>query len=213
MNKQGQIFLLLTILAVTFLLTISTVLLNIQVSEYSQPSADSGKLFEAWDNTVSSTVQIMSVQVAYNTNNGIPTGATNDLGPHLANLEQYLNSKGLVASIEEVAGTEQYVSTSLITSSSASLNVTLDIYIATSSGAKLDGTVNLNVTYSAQITGNILVVSKIVNTNPYFLNSANVVPQTTGSVQNNGNGSYQLAGADTYDITTSDFVILQVQLP
>ena len=213
MNKQGQIFLLLTILAVTFLLTISTVLLNIQVSEYSQPSADSGKLFEAWDNTVTSAVQIMSVQISYNTNNIIGNSTALTLTPYFNDLVLYLNSKGLVASIAEVS--EQYtISPNGQTYAQAMLNTSLDIYIATSSGAKLQGNLTLSVSYNAVITGNNLIVYKMVNDNSFFLNNVNVVPQTLLTpVQNNGNGLYNLPGTDTYDITTSDFVTLQVQLP
>jgi len=218
MNKQGQIFLLLTILAVTFLLTISTVLLNIQVSEYSQPSADSGKLYEAWDNTVTSAVQIMSVQISYNTNNGATNSSTLTLSPHFDDLVLYLNSKGLVASIEEVS--EQYTISPLgQTYSQAMLNTSLDIYIATSSGAKLQGNVTLSVSYNAVIAGsnNLLIVYKLVNNNSYFLNNVGVASLNGNSIQNTGNGSYQLLAPittpDTLTITTSDFVILQVQLP
>ncbi|MCH8907960.1 MAG: hypothetical protein IH840_12800, partial [Candidatus Heimdallarchaeota archaeon] len=67
MNRRGQIFLLLTVLVLTFIIGISTILLEVKRAQYYDPSTDSDRLFEIWDNAVDAVQQIYSVQIAINT--------------------------------------------------------------------------------------------------------------------------------------------------
>ena len=69
-NRRGQIFLILTILVISFIVGISTILINVQRAEYFDPAPDSGESLEIWENTIVAIEQIYSVQIAINTQVG-----------------------------------------------------------------------------------------------------------------------------------------------
>ena len=50
MNRSAQVFLLLTILVMTFLIGITSVLFDIKKIDYIDPSPDADEFLESWDN-------------------------------------------------------------------------------------------------------------------------------------------------------------------
>lgn len=211
MNRRGQIFLLLTILSITFIFAVSTILLEIQRSQYLEPSPDIDETFETWDNTVYSIEQILSIQMAINTQAGAVDGNYSlEIGTELAKVENYALNRGFIASIDLV-NMSYYFAPVAGNNASASINGTVFIQLESSSGNSINQLVEFDIKYEAFIdTGtNILTVSKIVNGQQSFIASATI--SGPGIITNFQNGSWELEdGAGLFDIITLDGVMLQV---
>ena len=102
MRRRGQVFLIITVLVVTFLIGISTLLLDTQRAAYLETAPDSNTVLQAWDNTYDSIVQILRTQLSISSN-GPDLSVTTDLTTELLYLENYLLDRGLSAIIRNTS--------------------------------------------------------------------------------------------------------------
>ncbi|OLS25438.1 MAG: hypothetical protein HeimC2_18940 [Candidatus Heimdallarchaeota archaeon LC_2] len=214
MNRRGQVFLLLTILSITFITAISSVLLDLQRSQYLEPSADADKVFEVWDNTIFSIEQTISIQIAINTQ---PPSAGNrsfatEIQGQMDLLETYLNSRGFIASVNVMWANYTEPNAGLL--AQAKMNASISLQITSSSGTSINQKVNFIITYQAEAVGTdpwLLTITKTVNNQTTFLTDISYSVGAGGILDDiYFNGSYDLIGSDTYTITTSENVVLIV---
>lgn len=214
-SKRGQIFLILTIFAITFLVGITSILIDVQRSQYYDPAPDSNEVFEVLTNTNFAIEKIFRIQIAVNTQATAPSGTgTYDasITNQLSNLVNFLQSRGFAASINLVGNTI-YTQPTIGLSTVVVLTGTISIFIESTSGIIIEQTVSLVISYEAVITGTTLSVSTTQNGLTSYLRDAIVTPQTTGLSVSQGNGAFSLTGADNYNVLTNDNVILVVNLP
>lgn len=210
MRRRGQIFLLLTILSITFIFAVSTILLDIQRAQYLEPSPDIDETFEAWDNTVYSIEQILDIQIAINTQAG---STSRDYGPEirpeLDSLENYLLSRGLIASIN-LDGVAQYTqpATGGI-AAIASITATVSVQIESSSGNSIKQTLGFAIQYAANVDDgtDTLYLTKTVNGITSYIRGAFF---NVGGITDNGNGVYDLPAPAAIIITTPNNLELDV---
>ena len=210
MNRRGQIFLLLTILSITFIFAVSTILLDIQRAQYLEPSPDLDETFEAWDITVQSIEQILNVQLAINTQAGSASG---DYSPQINNelvmLENYLLSRGLIASVDLV-GTADYVQPAVGGQVAiASLSSSVSLQIESSSGNSIKQILNFTIQYNATVDDTIdtLYLSKTVNGLTTYIRGATF---NVGGTTDNGNGAYDLPAPAAIIVTTPNNIVLDI---
>ena len=214
MNRRGQVFLLLTILSITFITAISSVLLDLQRSQYIEPSADADKIFEVWDNAVFSIEQTISIQIAVNTQTGAVTGDfATEIQTRLDSLEGYLNSRGFIASVNTI-GQVNYTAPIAGLLAQANMTALISLQITSSSGTSINQIVNFDISYQAEAIGTgpwVLTLTKTVNDQTIFLTDITYSVLGGGNIDDiYYNGSYDLIGSDTYTITTSENVELVI---
>lgn len=217
MNRRGQIFLLLTILSITFITAISSILLDIQRSQYLEPSADADKIYDVWGNTLYSIEQTIGIQIALNSQ--IPTGNgsfASEIQTHMDLLETYLNSRGFIASVNVISA---IYNASSINGLYAEANMTtlISLQITSSSGASINQILTLDISYHAVavevVAGTqwLMTLAKTVNNQTTYLTDISYSVLGGGDLDDNYNGSYYLNGSDEYSITTSENVLLIIQ--
>ena len=211
MNRSAQVFLLLTILVMTFLIGITSVLFDIKKIDYIDPSPDADEFLESWDNTIDAIEQILSIQIAINSQTGVANGTNNsgEIQTELDSLTQYLNSKGLSASLQvDGAIPSLYIIDLQAVSHELSISSNIFVHLSSISGTTIDQVVNMRVSYTATATPLNLVVQKTVNTATQFLRECDV-QVSAGTIVDNGNGSYTASTSPVdFTITTPDQVLL-----
>lgn len=209
MNRRGQIFLLLTVLVLTFIIGISTILIEVKRAQYYDPSTDSDRLFEIWDNAVDAVQQIYSVQIAINTQGPGVGGVYNaEIDAELVRLETYLNTRGFAASITRTIDAD-YKEDAASDPVEARMDSSVLIIISSSTGITIEQVLTINIVYTAFQNNNIVTITKSVNGVTIYLQGSTVTPTSGGTiVQDFGNGSFELSGAGTYDCLTPDQVLL-----
>lgn len=207
MRRRGQIFLILTILVISFMIGITSVLLDIRTADYLDPAPDSDVSLNAWETTTSAIDQIMEIQLSQNSNAQSPNNTNIDLSTPLANLEAYLSQRGLVASI--TGSNVQYRRyTPVSTNTTEELVGSFSIYIKSSSleiNQKIEKQLQYNA-YSDQPSE--LYVSKILDGQVNWISGSSF--NTT--VTDNENGSYSGTSGDYVEITTPSEIFLIVQI-
>ncbi|MHA2171420.1 MAG: hypothetical protein ACXAB7_16150 [Candidatus Kariarchaeaceae archaeon] len=213
MNRSAQVFLLLTILVMTFLIGITSVLFDIKKVDYIDPSPDADEFLESWDNTIEAIEQILSIQIAINSQTGVASGTDNsgEIQTEMDNLALYLNSKGLSASIQvDGAIPSLYIIDLQAASHELSLSSSIFVHLSSISGTTIDQVVNIRVSYIATATPNNLVVQKTVNSEIKFLSECNVIV-SAGTITDNGNGWYSATVSPVdFTIATPDLVLLAI---
>ncbi|MCE7737631.1 MAG: hypothetical protein GPJ54_22260 [Candidatus Heimdallarchaeota archaeon] len=215
MNRRGQIFLLLTILSITFIFAVSTILLDIQRAQYLEPAPDVDETFEAWDNTVDSIEQILNVQIAINTQAGALLGNyAPQINNELVGVENYLLGRGLIASIDLDGPATYTPPTTTLQDATASILALFSIQIQSSSGNSIIQSLDFAIQYDVNLVGTTLTLSKTVNGITTYLSGATV--DTVGTIDN-ANGAYTLPGglpsATPIVVTTPNNVRLIVETP
>ncbi len=214
MRRKGQVFLLLTLLVLTFMISISSILFDIKKAEYMEPSPDIDESLEAWKNSVETIEQIFSIFISLNSKAGTPDDNYNtEVSTELVKLEDYLNSRGFAATILLV-GNAVYTAPVNGSTSFTSLSGIVSIFINSISGTEISQVLKLNVTYSAVVTSTTLVLTKSVNTNINYLSGCTINPASWTDM---GNGAYTvpapLAPGTPFTIRTPNAVELQVTTP
>ncbi|MHA2402928.1 MAG: hypothetical protein ACXADH_08075 [Candidatus Kariarchaeaceae archaeon] len=213
MNRSAQVFLLLTILVMTFLIGITSVLFDIKKVDYIDPSPDADEFLESWDNTIEAIEQILSIQIAINSQTAVASGTDNsgEIQTEMDSLALYLNSKGLSASIQvDGAIPSLYIIDLQVASHELSLSSSIFVHLSSISGTTIDQVVNMRVSYIATATPNNLVLQKTVNSEIKFLSECNVIV-SGGTITDNGNGWYSATASPVdFTITTPDQVLLTI---
>ena len=212
MNRRGQIFLIMTILVITFLIGISSVLLEVSRSDYVQPVSDSDVVLQAWDNTYESINQILLVRLSINSQGPTGNQLNIDLRSELGKLETYLNKRGLSAIIQS-----QNIDYTIIGDQTTDTTVTITgsftVHLA-SSGVEIDQTFDLSISYNAVISGSNIIVSSTLNSDINFISGSSITSTNIAfTYLDNLNGNYpatNLAGGDTIIILTPNQIDLQL---
>ncbi|MHA2250250.1 MAG: hypothetical protein ACXAD7_07805 [Candidatus Kariarchaeaceae archaeon] len=210
MRRKAQIFLIMTILTVSFLIAISTVLFDLKKAEFVEPSPDSDEVFEVWENTVLAIKQILVIEIAVNTQADAIDGTYDaDLTPQFQILEDYLVSRGFAASIT-INGNSQYTAPALggqlVT---VQLDVDVNLYLSSISGITIEQILSFSIAFTANVdVTNILTVYESTNGKLTYQGGCSL---TGGASTDFGNGSYDLTSAGTpYVVETPDNIKLEV---
>ncbi len=222
MNRKGQVFLLLTLLVLTFMISISAILFDIKKAEYMEPSPDFDETMEVWENSVEAIEQIFSILIAINSKDNVtyPDGNyNNEVSTELAKLEYYLNSRGFAATILLLGNASYIAPTSGLQTSFVSLSGNISIYLSSISGTEIRQVINLTVIYNAVVTASTLLITKsVVGPPPRNATKTNYLSSCTFNVTGltdlaNGAYTHTILPDTPFIIRTPNTVELQVTTP
>lgn len=209
--RRAQIFLILTILVVTFLVGITSVLIDVQRANYVNPAADNSEVLYAWNNAISSTQQILKIEISQQSKVASadvgPTDVTSNIQTPINDLVNYLNERGLTAII--IIRSANFLISGFNTQSEliqidASFNFTI-----MSGSTSIIQTVHMIVQYHAIVTASTLTIFNKINNETTYLPGCTI---TGGTVIDLNNGSYQhsLVSGTSLQIITPSNVTLEV---
>lgn len=201
LKRKAQIFLLLTILAISFITGITTILLETQRARYDDPNPASQLFTQTWKNTVESVQDILELGMVQHSQF---LDTTYDLNTTIASsfhaLQAYLVTKGYSASIQTLS---QYILTNTTTTGQTFTlsNYQVKIHLATTT-TELDQTILFTIIYDAVVnaTGNTVTITKTVNGQTQYLSGASF---TITGVTDLGNGVYSYTTAGATNATTT----------
>ncbi|MDH5645221.1 MAG: hypothetical protein OEZ01_04395, partial [Candidatus Heimdallarchaeota archaeon] len=156
MIRRGQIFLILTILSISFLVAITGVLLEIRRAEYLDPVPESDRLYYAWENSIDSIELMFDLIISENSQLNVATDITGlyngRLNGYLTNLKNYLEERAISTQINLIGNVEYYNQSS----SPQNHNVTMfaELFLSLSTpNFKLEQTLLLRVSYFVNFVG------------------------------------------------------------
>lgn len=220
MKRRGQIFLIMTILVITFMVGISTVLLQVQRSNYTDTVPDSENVLIAWENAYSSIEQILEIELSICTTSGALAGVR-DISLPLGNLENYLTNIGLSAIITVDPTSPVTYSNVGATTLVNTAGITGRFYIHLQSGnVQIDQSMVIDLSYSAQsVPDGILtkvIITKTVNSEKMFIikSTLSAISSTFTDLQN---GAYisvvQIPASEAIAIQTPLNIALDIVAP
>ncbi len=197
-RKKGQVFLLMAILILLYLILLSTTVFKVSQSPYIEPSANEEAIMRYVDNSVSAVHELVDVALHQYTYVGLTVAECKEnfeIG--LNDIETFLKRQSLIARVDLVENTF------LIRNSSTSAN---PIYLELNADIELkienpsviyESLLSLKVIYEMQYSSitddtNYLYAFKSINSERKSVGtcSVEVTPDTT--VINLGDGRYQL---------------------
>lgn len=209
--RRAQIFLILTILVVTFLVGITSVLIDVQRANYVNPAADNSEVLYAWNNAISSTKQILNIEISQQSKIATADVGPTDISPNIQtpinDLVNYLNERGLTAII--IIGSANFLISGYNTQSELiQIDATFSFTIGSGS-TNIIQTVHMVIQYHAIVTSSRLTIFNRINNETNYLPGCTI---TGGTVIDLNNGSYQhsLASGTALQILTPSNVTLQV---
>ena len=184
-KRKGQVFLILTILVISFIIGISTVLLQIKQSDFIDPAPDANTSFRAWEITVESLHQITDVFLSqYSKNFLAPIQGFNN---PFQNLRDYLTNRGVANTIYNTTNLNLSNDNTTITNGEIiTASISFNVYLATAS-TTINQTVSIIISYTidASTVGVISVYKTVDGTISYLADC-----QFSIIVVDLGNGSY-----------------------
>ncbi len=217
MRRKGQIFLIITVLAITFLIGISTLLLDSQRATYVDSAPDTFTSLQAWDLTYDGLLQILEIQLTIDSNQLALSNLGIDLSAEIAKLENYLLSRGLAVTISTTAAIDFTKTGDLTRDSTVEIAGSFYIHLA-SSNFEVDEYITLRLTYQAvsDLTNTNTIVTRTLNTNSEYISDASLSSTTTPAAvfSNIQNGRYDhtLLDGDDILVVTNEGTLIRVQL-
>ena len=215
MRRKGQIFLIITVLAITFLIGISTLLLDSQRAIYIDSAPDTYTSLQAWDLTYDGLVQILEIQLTIDSNLLPLTNLNINLTSQISKLENYLLSRGLSITISPTSNIDFTKTGDLTRNSSVQIIGSFYIHLA-SSNFEVDEDITLQLSYRAVSDLTSTVVTRTLNTNSEYIGDATLSSTTTpaAAFSNIQNGRYDhtLILNDDILIVTNEGVLIRIQL-
>ncbi|RMG20863.1 MAG: hypothetical protein D6732_28295 [Methanobacteriota archaeon] len=208
MKRKSQIFLLLTLLMLTFFVSITGILLDIQKARYTDPSSGVDVFLQTWDNSVENIKDLTHIALARYTQSTNTSNIDVEMQSELNELSNYLLSRGYTSSF--LISTFNLVVAGAPSSYSISLLVQMEISDAKQT---LQQSLSIDLTVSAVLVGSEISVFKILNgeTIPISDATVTVIPPGTSTVTNLRNGNYLVSNpADNFDVITEEGIALQV---
>ncbi|MCY3411663.1 MAG: hypothetical protein INQ03_08540 [Candidatus Heimdallarchaeota archaeon] len=213
MNKRAQIFLILTILVVTFLMSISTVLLELQKANYSEVVPDADNVLIAWDNVITGLEQIFDIEIAIRSQAGSASAAdiyndvASNFGPAIDDLETYFIGQGLSAIITPTSTVDYTNNGQDSTDLTLSIIGTFQIHLQ-SGNVEIDQILEMNVEYHGVSTATTLVLTKTVNDLTTYLVGAT---SSVGNFQDYLNGYYTFTDpGGLYQVTLENQILMRM---
>ncbi len=208
MKKRSQIFLLLTLLMLTFFVSITGILLDIQKARYTDPSSGVDVFLQTWQNSVETIEDLSHIALARYTQGTNASNIDVEMQAELGELSNYLLTRGYTSS---------FLLTSfnlVVAGAPSSYVVSLIVQMVLSDTKQtLQQTLSIDLTVSAVLVGTEITVFKLLNgeTIPIADATVTVVPPGTSTVTNLRNGNYQVSNpADNFDIVTQEGITLRV---
>ena len=202
MRRKGQIFLIITILVITFMIGITAILFDVRRSDYFDPAPDSDVTLQAWETTIQALKQMIDVQPSINSIAGDPNATVVDFSSPISNIELYLNERGFSAVIEPLTIPILFtISGDNTISTNVGILATFDIFLASSS-TEINQQIEIAVTYFADysIANSEVYIKKQINQNnvEYIIESIS----SNSNVNDNFDGSYDTTGVSTPSFVT-----------
>lgn len=197
-RKKGQVFLLMAILILLYLILLSTTIFKVSQSPYIEPSANEEAILRYMDNSVSAVHELVDVALHQYTYVGMTIAECKEnfeLG--LNDIETFLKRQSLIAKVELVENTFSIINSSTsVNPVYLELNADIEVKIENPS-IIYESLLSLNITYEMQYSSiasdtNYLYAFKSINGERKSVGtcSIEVTPDTT--VINLGDGRYQL---------------------
>ncbi|MHA2503261.1 MAG: hypothetical protein ACXAE3_10355 [Candidatus Kariarchaeaceae archaeon] len=194
MKRKGQIFLILTILVVSFMIGITTVLLDVQKADFLEPAPDSEIILESWDLTIKSITEIMDLQLVAD-----PTAGAKDISQPISNLGDYLTTRGIANSITIPTGaTVVIVGGGAAQSISVSISASFSVLLSSAS-TSISQTITIDINYTMDVQSPLTILQTVNGIQNYVAGASFNV----GSVVDLGNGSYTHTEIPTVLITAT----------
>ncbi len=189
--RRGQIFLILTIMVITFLVGITGILLDSQKAAYLNPVPDSEIINQAWDNTYDSIKQILIIQLSKNSNGPSVNQNNIDLSTQLGNLENYLVERGISTTILTTQQINYTIVGDLTSSSTVSIEGGFSVHMQ-SGDIEINHDFVLHISYTATSSASDVIVYRTINNEKYFINNAELTSSTNpgATYTNYMNGRY-----------------------
>ena len=101
MKQRSQIFLLLTILVIAFIVGISSTLIDLKKTTYNDPAPQAQEFYRTWDSTLRNLEEVLVFTLAQRSNASLETtGQMQDaITDKLLGIENYLLNRGFSAKI------------------------------------------------------------------------------------------------------------------
>ncbi len=207
-KKKSQIFLLLTLLMLTFFISITDLLLDIDKAQYTDPAAGTQIFIQTWDNTYQAVVDLTQTALARFTQSTNTSNLDVEISNELDIYEDYLLQRGFTLTM---LLNQLILDTSL---SPASYEITAIYSIALRDGKnELTQILTINSLFSATFVGDIITVLKTINGESAPISDAQVtvIAPGTSTVTNLKDGRYRVSViTDSFEIITPEGVLLQV---
>lgn len=207
-NKKGQVFLLLAIVILIYLILISTTVYRITQSPYIDPAPNQNQLLNYLDNSVSNLQEIVEISLSKYSMGDSSNDIQSFIQANIGHVEAYLDNHNLPATLSFVTGSLIVGNTSTLVNPTyiyCSFNISIHI---NSPDLYYEGVYSFDTTYYLEIsntagTSNYVYLYKIQNGIQTMINDGiiNVIPSTT--VSNLGDGRYllDLVGGQTVSAT------------
>ncbi len=192
----------------TFFVSITSLLLDIQKANYTDPSSGTEIFVSTWRNTVDNLYDLTVTGLARFTQGKNTSNVDVELKTQLASLTNYLLKRGYTSSFTIT----KFSIGNTLAPSSYSIDVT---YLVILKDAKntLNQTLNVPISFSASKSGSYITLLKTSNgqVEPIADATITVVAPGTSTVTNLRDGRYLLSvPGDTFDIVTPEGIKLQV---
>ena len=217
MRKRSQIFLLLTILVIAFIVGISTTLIDLRKTPYNEPAPQSKQFYQNWDNTLQNIEEILVFSLAQHSANLTKTVGEmqSNVTNKLMSVENYLLSRGFSAKItllttliENVNYQKTVDNVTAPTMTQYKLtNIGIAVHLETTF-TSLNQELEMNILFHAENNDsqNFCEVYKIINGKREEIVNAKVTAEAGIVFTNQGLGQYNYIGTGEYSIVSPEGV-------
>ncbi len=207
LRNRSQIFLLLTILTITFLLGITSVLLDLNRAQYTDPTAGSSEFILTWSNVGDNVQQISKIELA-RFSQGLNTSNFDvEVQAQLNRLSNSFLTRGFTSNFQVAQPTQ------LTIRANGYLVVSVFSLELSNSKNTLKQTYHLTMEYNFNKVGTTITIYRVINgvTMPIGDATVTVVSPGTSTVTNNRDGTYSVTNAgDSFQITTLNGIRITV---
>ena len=207
-NKKGQVFLLLAIVILIYLILISTTVYRITQSPYIDPAPNQEQLLNYLDNSISNLQVMVEISISKYSMGDSANDIQTFIQTNIVHIEAYLDDHNLPATLSYVTDSLSVGNTStLINPTYVYCSFNISIYI-NSPDLYYDGVYSFDTAYYMEIsniagTSNYVYLYKIQNGIQTMISDGNVSVIPSTPVSNLGDGRYllDLVGGQTVSAT------------
>ncbi|MHA1684829.1 MAG: hypothetical protein ACTSYD_00325 [Candidatus Heimdallarchaeaceae archaeon] len=210
-SKKGQVFLLLAMVILIYLIFLSSTVYRISQSPFIEPAPNQEKLVNYIDNTMSNIYELADVGLSQYSLGASETTVTNVIINGLNAIETYLFQHSLPSNIELQDGSLDIYNSSSLNNNPVSIHIDFKVNILIDSPElHYSSEFTVNVTYFLEISGttgtdNYIFITKSQAGIESVIANAIISISSPATVINWGDGSYQV------DLEPGD--VITAQLP
>lgn len=204
MNRKGQIFLLLTLLVITFISGISTTLIDLQQAQYNDPSPQTTPFLQVWESSLEVVETILINAMAERSAGNILTDGEHDtyIQEAFTNYSSYLLSRGYSPALSAVAiNATNYLETNtgaLIEFEYVNFQISLSL---STPDLSLNQEVAFNILYHAEAASGTITLYKIIQGERSPISDI-TVQTAAGALSGGYNGEFSYTVAGPYTLLT-----------